>query len=439
MVEKFNFYDIYGYLFPGLVFCVLIWIPFGLLLHSWPTQELASAILALILSYFVGHLIQTFAMELFASTIKDDESSRDRYPSDLILDENRPPLTRDTKRKIEELSLKYLGIPLGIQAFPVEHAELGEKGTQLKQAAESVAQLEKEIREIVFDLTFKGLPESEELKKKRTELNLATENVTKLQAQIKKIDERVGQLITGNRKDAFFQARSALLRDKKPSYWEQFEGLYAMMRGLSAALAASSAYFLGWAVGLWRKLGDPASLLQSDVWSLRARWVLLILGTALIITAIWNQFRKRGRKKKTGELSVEQAHGEKKQGQQSPAWLQPTMRGLLLSISLLAGFLLALGIIYPPPHAQKQPCVSSLISIVTCDGGKNASEDSGNTNGITASSFVMFLLSLVAIVASTRCFGAYKSFAWSFAEHVWRDFANLEAKWSTSKSGDSAA
>lgn len=47
MVEKFNFYDIYGYLIPGLVLIGLLWVPIGLLWHVWPKAEVTSAILVL--------------------------------------------------------------------------------------------------------------------------------------------------------------------------------------------------------------------------------------------------------------------------------------------------------------------------------------------------------------------------------------------------------
>ena len=50
MVEKFNFYDIYGYLLPGLVLIGLFWLPFGLILNLWPKAELSSALLVLLLA-----------------------------------------------------------------------------------------------------------------------------------------------------------------------------------------------------------------------------------------------------------------------------------------------------------------------------------------------------------------------------------------------------
>lgn len=54
------------------------------------------------------------------------------------------------------------------------------------------------------------------------------------------------------RNDAFFLCRSALIKSKTVVYAEQFEGLYAMMRSLSAAFAVAVVYYIGWAYSnLW--------------------------------------------------------------------------------------------------------------------------------------------------------------------------------------------
>jgi hypothetical protein len=47
------------------------------------------------------------------------------------------------------------------------------------------------------------------------------------------------------RQDAFFLCRAVLIGEGKARYAEQFEGLYAMMRGLTAAFALGTAYYLG--------------------------------------------------------------------------------------------------------------------------------------------------------------------------------------------------
>lgn len=57
------------------------------------------------------------------------------------------------------------------------------------------------------------------------------------------------------RNDAFFLCRSALIKSKTAIYPEQFEGLYALMRGLCAGFGLAVVYYLGWASsGLLHKL-----------------------------------------------------------------------------------------------------------------------------------------------------------------------------------------
>ena len=59
-----------------------------------------------------------------------------------------------------------------------------------------------------------------------------------------------GQLsdISKARQDAFRMARNTLLKSGAESYGQQFQGLYALMRGLAAAFWMGSAYTLGWSL-----------------------------------------------------------------------------------------------------------------------------------------------------------------------------------------------
>jgi len=59
--------------------------------------------------------------------------------------------------------------------------------------------------------------------------------------------DAVGKAADGVRRDAFFLCRSALIKSKTAVYPEQFEGLYALMRGLCAAFGLAVVYYLGWA------------------------------------------------------------------------------------------------------------------------------------------------------------------------------------------------
>jgi hypothetical protein len=64
--------------------------------------------------------------------------------------------------------------------------------------------------------------------------------------------DRVPNAVDDIRDEALFLCRSALIKSKTVSYAEQFEGLYALMRGFSAAFAVAVVYYLGWAYSsLW--------------------------------------------------------------------------------------------------------------------------------------------------------------------------------------------
>jgi len=64
--------------------------------------------------------------------------------------------------------------------------------------------------------------------------------------------DNIRKEVDRQRNDAFFLCRSALIKSKTVAYAEQFEGLYAMMRSLSAAFAVAVVYYLGWAFSnLW--------------------------------------------------------------------------------------------------------------------------------------------------------------------------------------------
>jgi hypothetical protein len=59
--------------------------------------------------------------------------------------------------------------------------------------------------------------------------------------------DEVPKTVDHVRDEALFLCRSALIKSKTVSYAEQFEGLYALMRGFSAAFAFAFVYYLGWA------------------------------------------------------------------------------------------------------------------------------------------------------------------------------------------------
>src|ERR1043166_5267788 len=85
MLDRLNFYGIYGYLLPGTVLLSLLWFPFGLLLGSWPELDWKTAGVALLFAYIAGHVLHALSEAAFPAEIDDDKGNR-FYPSDLLVD-----------------------------------------------------------------------------------------------------------------------------------------------------------------------------------------------------------------------------------------------------------------------------------------------------------------------------------------------------------------
>lgn len=179
MIEKFNFYDIYGYFLPGAVFLAVLWTPFGLVRNSWPSGKWSSAIIAAAFAYIVGHLIQSIATNAIPSWEVKGPTGRSRYPSEIYLDCTDKELPDPSKGKISELMEKQFGLKL----------------------------------------------------------------------QVDKVgDDAIDKV----RNNAFLFARQILIQGKAVSYAEQFQGMYALTRGLVSVLALAFAYWLGWAAAVVR-------------------------------------------------------------------------------------------------------------------------------------------------------------------------------------------
>lgn len=99
MIEKFNFYDVYGYFIPGVALLALIWLPFGVVSGSWPATEWTAAVVAVIAAYIAGHVLQSFVSATF--TRKDRDSTGGlRYPSSFILDPEDSNLSPELKKEL---------------------------------------------------------------------------------------------------------------------------------------------------------------------------------------------------------------------------------------------------------------------------------------------------------------------------------------------------
>jgi hypothetical protein len=291
LIEKFNFYDIYGYFLPGAVFLAILWMPFGLVKGSWPPSNWSSAVIAAALAYIAGHLIQSIATNAIPSWEVKDPSGRNRYPSEIFLDPENKELPVSAKNKIAEFMNAQFGLNL-------------------------------------------------------------------------RIDVPGDKTIDGDRHNGFLFARQILIQGQAVSYAEQFQGMYALTRGLVSAFALGLAYWLGWAA--------PAVIgnrFFADV-------VILLMAVAMLalinIPMVWLPKISDSQKKYKVELGY----------------------ASLLFVAFLA-IGCALGLRYSPTPRQ-----SALLTI-------NAGW---------------------ALVACPRVYGAYKFFARRFASTVWRDYLAYNVK-----------
>lgn len=223
MIDKFNFYDIYGYFLPGAVLLLLFWLPIGLVKNQWPTGDWTSAVIAVVLAYISGHLLQMFAGKVIPSSVAKGGTGKnryDRYPSERLLDPYK------AENNWTQLSKTVTGnLPAAI----------------------------KEKLKIEADL---GLDKEEPIKE-----------------------------IDAVRRDAFFLARHYLVFAKDAAYAEQFESMYSLTRGMTAALALATVYYAGWAL---RGLVTQRSLF--------AAIIAIVLGLLLSInTSAFLLLQKRSR------------------------------------------------------------------------------------------------------------------------------------------------
>ena len=179
--------------------------------------------------------------------------------------------------------------------------------------------------------------------------------------------------VSSDRKTAFLQARSCLIAKKAASYAEQFEGLYAMMRGLGCVLCAGAAYLAGWAVTLPQA---PAPLP-----ALKTALSAAVLG-AVLLSAWWPR--------RTGGSDVVWVRRLLRALMQDPPW----RAALWLLLLFCAGFWAS--ILEAPGSLQQAPVDPALI---------------------------LWASAALLLIAAGKCFSSYRQFAEDFAATVWRDFS----------------
>jgi len=115
VIQRFNFYDIYGYLIPGTLLLGILWLPVGLIMKSVPEQDFSKAFFLAALAYFAGHLLRAVSTVVVPSQVRDAKL-RLRAPSELILDPGVNKSGQEFVDRLQEQVLKLFGICLHVEA-----------------------------------------------------------------------------------------------------------------------------------------------------------------------------------------------------------------------------------------------------------------------------------------------------------------------------------
>jgi len=105
MIQNLNFYDIYGYLIPGLTLAILVWLPHGLIRGHLPTTDWTSALAAIVIGYVIGQVLQVLGRNALPSRTLDG-----RYPSEALLDKDNSAFSDNLKARLRERISTLSGI-----------------------------------------------------------------------------------------------------------------------------------------------------------------------------------------------------------------------------------------------------------------------------------------------------------------------------------------
>lgn len=113
MIDRFNFYDIYGYFIPGITLLALLWLPYAMAVSGGSGVGWLSALLSIPLAYVVGQLLQIRARYVFTSKVRD-WNDKLRYPSEICLDKDNPDKERYPSVPDRETVVKQIAVSFGI-------------------------------------------------------------------------------------------------------------------------------------------------------------------------------------------------------------------------------------------------------------------------------------------------------------------------------------
>ena len=128
MSERFNFYDVYGYLIPGFVLLGLLWLPLALASRGAPSLGFADALGGLLVAYVLGHILSSVSAAAVPSgrRLSPDDTRR---PSDDMLDKSRDLNPVSYIALLEEKIEEEFGVKLATGTMEeAERVKLRRKG-----------------------------------------------------------------------------------------------------------------------------------------------------------------------------------------------------------------------------------------------------------------------------------------------------------------------
>jgi hypothetical protein len=222
--------------------------------------------------------------------------------------------------------------------------------------------------------------------------------------------------ISRKRQDAFMLCRSALVRGKSVFYGEQLEGMYALMRGLTAAFGMGALYHVGWTTHAW---ANP----DRDKWVAIGFMVIFVI---LVFLSLHSTKQKpNGCKLVITTLMVALAlAGESALGTSTGRWSWIAvgfgMTGAVLSAVLFSDLSRFKNQKMALAWLRAFPVLFALFALGYSLGAESPLDF--NRSGLLA------LIVVTEVFIAVSCFASYKYFAKEFPKAIYRDFSVLETK-----------
>jgi hypothetical protein len=347
MIQNLNFYDVYGYLLPGLTFLLLIWLPKAVIRPHVPSGEWSSAIVAVAVAYIAGHILQMMAQGALPSDVKGHLGRR-RVPSDWILDANNKTFSPEFKARLWKRIIESFEIDVDITTLPSD------------------------------------------------------------------FDEESLDDISKKRQDAFMLCRSALVRGKSVFYGEQLEGMYALMRGLTAAFGIGAIYHLGWTAAVWSNL-------------VRDKWIAISFMVVFIVIVFVSLSRSKQEPNAFALVIVTLLVAVALSGECQVGWLTGRWSWVAVGFGMTCAVLSAV-LFLDLARFKKQkltlawlkalPVLFALFAMGYSLGAESPLDI--NRKG------VLILIAISELFIAVNCYGSYKYFAKEFPKAIYRDFCVLE-------------